>query len=81
MAISLRPETQRLIEERMKERGAIAADDVVLAAFQALDELEAADPDEDAWAAIDRGEEQHRRGEGIPLDEAFERVRRKHFET
>ena len=79
MAISLSPKTQRLVEERMKERGAPSADDVVLAAFHALDELQAAEPDDDTWAAIDRAEEQFQRGEGLPLDEAFERVRRKRF--
>ena len=37
MAISLRPETQRLIEERMKQGGFPSADEVVQAALSSLD--------------------------------------------
>ena len=79
MPISLSAETQKLIEDRMKQRGAPSADDVVQAAIHALDEMEATEPDDETWGAIDRAEEQYQRGEGIPLDEAFERMRRKHF--
>jgi hypothetical protein len=38
MGISLRPETQKLIEDRMARDGYPTADDVVLAAFELLDE-------------------------------------------
>jgi len=79
MAISLSAATQKLIEDRMKERGARSADDVVQAAIHALDEPGAAKPDEEVWAAIELAEEQYQRGEVVPLDEGFEQVRRKHF--
>jgi predicted transcriptional regulator len=37
------------------------------------------DLDEETKAAIERGEAQYKRGEGIPLDEAFAKLREKHF--
>ena len=37
------------------------------------------DLDEETRAAIERGEAQYQRGEGIPLDEAFAKMREKHF--
>jgi hypothetical protein len=35
-------------------------------------------PDDETLAAIDEAEAQLDRGEGIPLDEAFERLRKRH---
>ncbi len=76
MGISLSPETQKLIEDRMKEAGISTADELVRAALEALGELT---PDEETWRAIDRAESQYQRGEGIPLDEAMAQLRKKHF--
>ena len=78
MSVSLSRKTQKMIEERMKQAGLGTADELVQAALHALDELE---PDEQTWAAIDRAEEQHRRGEGISVDEAFAKLRRKHLNS
>lgn len=83
MTISLTPETQRLLEEQMKRGGYSSADDAVRAALQTLESVRAADYDDDlddqTRASLDRAEEQYERGETIPLDEAFEQARRKHF--
>jgi hypothetical protein len=37
------------------------------------------DLDEETRGAIERAEIQYNRGEGIPLDEAFAKLRQKHF--
>jgi hypothetical protein len=82
MGISLNPETQRLIEERMKRSGVSTADDLVRLALQTLDQVSGEDYDDldpDTRAAIEEAETQLARGEGIPLDEAFDRLRRKHL--
>ena len=61
MSITLSPETQKLIEERMKQDGYPSADDVVLAALELLDQKEPLD--EQTLAAIDRAESQIEAGE------------------
>jgi putative addiction module CopG family antidote len=85
MNISLSPVTQKLLEEEMKRGGYSSADDVVRAALQTLNQVNAdvdyEDLDEATRAAIERAEAQYERGEGIPVDEAFARLRRKHFGT
>ena len=63
MSISLNPDTQRLIEERMKQGGYRTADDLVHAAIDALDETEVLPLDEEILDAIDRAEAQIERGE------------------
>lgn len=78
MSLSLNPQTQKMIEDRMKQAGVGTADELVQAALAALDELE---PDDQTWAAIDKAEEQYHRGEGMPADEAFSQMRRKHFNS
>jgi len=83
MTITLSPETQRLLEEQMKKGGYATADDVVRVALETLDQADAAEPLEDldpeTLAAIERAEAQADRGEGLPVDLAFEQLRRKHF--
>ena len=67
MAIVLSPETQRLIEQRMKETGFASADDLVRVALQALDGSNAEDfeaLDANTQAAIEEGIAQADRGEG-----------------
>ena len=83
MTITLSPETQRLLEEQMKKGGYTTADDLVRVALETLDQADAAEPLEDldpeTLAAIERAEAQADRGEGLPVDAAFEQLRRKHF--
>lgn len=82
MSISLKPETQQRIEQRMKQTGIETPDDLVQLALDALDQVEGESIEElpaEVQAAIERAEAQSARGEGLPADQAFEKLRRKHF--
>jgi putative addiction module CopG family antidote len=68
MAISLSPETEKLLEERMDRGEFESADDMIRAALQALDEVDLP-LDEETLDAIDRAEEEGERGEGYSLEE------------
>jgi putative addiction module CopG family antidote len=80
MNISLNPELQKFIEEKVKAGEFQSAAQVVEAGLARLmldppsDEL-----DEETLASIGRAEAQLDRGEGIPLKEAFDRLRKKHL--
>ncbi len=80
MNITLSPELQKFVEERVKAGEFQSPAQVVEAGLARLmldpppDEL-----DEDILAAIERAEAQLDRGEGIPLKEAFDRLRKKHL--
>lgn len=79
MAILLTPETERLIEARMKETGASSPDELVRLAVQTFGEIQGIafeDLDPETQAAINEGEAQYERGEGTSLDQAFEQFRR-----
>jgi len=78
-SISLQPETQKLIEDRLKQGGFSTPDDMIRVALDTLDQCDADDLDDATLAAIDRAEAEYDRGEGIPADEAFADLRRKHF--
>jgi len=65
----------------MKETGVSTADDLVRIALQTLEQTRGEDYDEldaDTRAAIEESEAEYQRGGGIPLDEAFTRLRDKH---
>jgi Arc/MetJ-type ribon-helix-helix transcriptional regulator len=82
MEITISSQTQRLLDQEMKRGGYASADDVVRAALQTLNDVKALDYDdldEGTRAAIERAEVQNERGEGIPVDDAFARLRRKHL--
>ncbi len=81
MSITLTPETQRLVEERMKVGGFTTPDELVRLALETFEvvDLDVEALDHETQAAIARAEEQSARGEGIPAEEAFERLRQKHF--
>jgi len=79
MDVTLTNETQRLLEKRMREGDYSSPDQLIRAALETFEPGFVEELDEEVEAAIDRAEEQAERGEGIPLDEAFERLRRKHF--
>jgi Arc/MetJ-type ribon-helix-helix transcriptional regulator len=80
MNITLSPELQKFVEERVKAGEFQSPAQVIEAGLARLmldpppDEL-----DEDTLAAIERAEAQLDRGEGIPLKEAFDRLRKKHL--
>jgi predicted transcriptional regulator len=78
MAITLSPETQRLIEERMKQTGLDTADELVRLALQTLDQVRGEDfedLDPETQAAIEEGLAQADRGEGRPWEEVREELR------
>ena len=82
MTIFLTPETEQLIQDRMKQAGVSTADELVRVAIAAMDRVgdNAAedDLDDETWEAIDRADAEYERGGGIPVDEAFARLRKKY---
>jgi Arc/MetJ-type ribon-helix-helix transcriptional regulator len=82
MNITISPETGKLLEAELKKGGYSSADDVVRVALERLTNAadgDYDDLDEETRAAIECAEEEADRGEGIPLDQAFAELRRKHF--
>jgi predicted transcriptional regulator len=82
MAILLTAETEKLVEQRMKETGASSPDELVRVAVQTLGQIQGVaieDLDQETQAAIGEGEAQYDRGEGIPLDQAFAQLRHKYL--
>ena len=77
MAISLSPETQKLIEDRMSRDGYPTADDVVRAALELLDQHDGLD--EETLAAIERGEQEIERGEYRDWQVVEAELRRKYL--
>jgi predicted transcriptional regulator len=78
MAIVLNAETQKLIEERMKETGVQTADELVRVALQTLHQVRGEDfedLDPETRAAIEEGLAQADRGEGRPWEEVREELR------
>lgn len=81
MGISLSPETQKLIEDRMRETGVSSADELIRFALETLEQTKAEDfedLDPAVQAAIDEAESEYQQGGGIALDEAFSRLRQKY---
>ena len=80
MHLSLHPVLERFIHDKVKAGEYASAVEVIEAGLARLmldpppDEL-----DEQDLAAIRESLAQMRRGEGIPLEEAIERLRKKHF--
>jgi Arc/MetJ-type ribon-helix-helix transcriptional regulator len=75
MTISLAPETQKLLEDKLRSGGYTSADDLVHAALEALNELESMELDEQTLDAIDRAEDQIERGEVHDWNDVREQVR------
>ncbi|HEY1684748.1 MAG TPA: hypothetical protein VGG19_08300 [Tepidisphaeraceae bacterium] len=80
MTISLSPETQKLLEQKLKTGQYGSADDVVQAALLALNDLEAIGLDERTLNSIDRAEDQIDRGEIHNWKDVREQVRGKFLE-
>jgi antitoxin ParD1/3/4 len=80
MQVRLKPELRKFVEDEVRAGNFASADEVVEAALARL-MLDPAtdDADAQALAAIEEAEAQLDRGEGIPADEAFRRLREKHF--
>jgi len=77
MDVTLSPETQKLLDERLKSGAYRSADDVIHAALRTLNELEAHGLDERTLDAIDRAEDQIERGECHDWEDVRDRVRGK----
>lgn len=72
MTIALSAETQRLIEERMKQTGVSTPDELIKVALQTLDQVTGVDIDEldsETRAAIEEGLLQANRRETLSWDE------------
>ncbi len=80
MNVRLRPDLQKFIDDEVKSGKFASADEVIEAALARL-MLDPASGDADAetLAAIDEAEAQIDRGEGVSLDDAFARLRKKHL--
>jgi putative addiction module CopG family antidote len=82
MNIALSPQTQKLLDEQLNKGGYSSADDVLRVALETLNQVQGEDYedlDEETRAAIERAEAQYARGGGIPLDQAFAKLRRKYL--
>jgi antitoxin ParD1/3/4 len=77
MDITLTPELEKLVHEKVK-RGQYASADALVreAVFRLIEEDE--EELREAKAAIDEALEQSRRGEGRPAEQVFEEMRAKH---
>jgi Arc/MetJ-type ribon-helix-helix transcriptional regulator len=73
MELTLGPETQRMLEEKLKEGR--SADEVVQAGILALSQRQIPELDEDTLDAIDEAEDQIERGEVSDWDEVQARLR------
>jgi len=80
MNITLTPETQKVLEEKLKSSKYRSADELVHAALDALDELEAYRLDDETLHAIDRAEDQIEQGMVYDWKDVREQVRTKFLE-
>ena len=77
MTIFLSPETQKLLEEKLRSGDYNSADEVVHAALEALDEIESHSLNDATLDAIDRAEDQIERGQIHAWKDVREQVRAK----
>jgi Arc/MetJ-type ribon-helix-helix transcriptional regulator len=80
MNVRLKPELQKSVDDEVKAGNFASADEVIEAGLARL-MLDPASGEVDAetLAAIDEAEAQIDRGEGLSLDDAFARLRKKHL--
>ena len=82
MNIVLSPETQKLLEERMRSGRFATPDEAVRAALQTLGDVEGdalEDLDTETRAAIDRAEAQGDRDEGRPWEQVRDELRARYL--
>lgn len=79
MTITLTPQTQKLLEERMEEGDFNSPEELIRTALEGLIGEPFHKLDSETQAAIGRAEAQADAGEGFPIDEAFGAIRKKHF--
>lgn len=78
MDVRLKPELEAYVEEEVRSGRFSSAGEVIEAGLARLMLDPAVEPDAETLAAIDEAEAQLDRGEGIPMDEAFQRLRDRH---
>ena len=79
MQVTLKPELQQFVEEQVRAGRFATVQEALEAAVACLMlDSDGADLDEATMDAIERAEAQLDRGEGIPLEEAFNRLRNKY---
>ncbi len=81
MDITLSPQTRKLLDEVMKASDYASPDEAIRVALETLDGELVEELDVETQAAIDRADTQGDLGEGIPLEKAFDQLRRKHLGT
>jgi hypothetical protein len=77
MNVSLSPQTEKLLQQQMKNSGCSDPDDVLRIALQTLDQLRGEDYDDldaQTCAAIEEAEGQCERGEARPWEEVREEL-------
>jgi len=79
MNLILSPETQQLLETRMRKAGFSDPDDAVRFALQALEQLESEELDDETLAAIEEGLSQANRGQGRPWEQVRSDLRAKYL--
>ena len=77
MTISLTPETQTLLDEKLKSGLYHSADEVVHAALEALDEIESYQLTPEIQTTIDRAEDQIEAGQVHEWSQVKESIRAK----
>lgn len=79
MTITLDDETQKLLEQQMREGGFKSAGEVVRAALESLSREQIPPMDEETQQAIDRGMDEYERGETLDGDHAIAELRKKYL--
>ena len=75
MTISLSPQTQKLLEDRMRKGGFPTPDDAIRAALQISEATTQLDLDDETSAALEEGEAQIDRGECRPWEQVRDEIR------
>ena len=79
MNVTLSPETQKLLEDRMQRGDYSNPDAAIRAALRSLDERDVEPLDEETMAAIEEAEAQFDRGEGRAWEEVVSELRARYF--
>ena len=82
MNITLSPETQKLLEERLKKGGYASADEAVREALITLDEVEGEpieELDQETQSKLARADEESARDESRPWPEVRDELRKRFF--
>jgi Arc/MetJ-type ribon-helix-helix transcriptional regulator len=80
MDVQIKPELHRYIDDQIRAGNFSSPVEVIEAGLARLMLDPTPEPlDDETLAAIDEGDDQLDRGEGVPLEQAFKQLRAKHF--